>query len=271
MELKSTIFDPKITTPGFGTMAVSWYHFSVDDVFDSLIEVTDRNIPLFEHPTFALFREMHESYGTSVGLNLFFQKEIAGKIRTLQEVRDLRPELQESGSWLKFGPHALDFDTAPYDQTPAEQMEVFDRIYAEIDRFAGRDLRAEWVRLHYYSESYELGAYFSSKGVQALFSTDRPSGSHRMPDDTKKDLLTIGHSTYQGTNFVRTQFRIEFFVDQRVTKDDLRSLFRHSVEKYGYVTLYTHEYELVRPEIMQMIRVAFRVLHESSIVSTLNV
>lgn len=263
-----TLFDPKAEGTEFGQTIESWYHFSIDDVFDSLIDATDRGIPLFEQPMFALLKEMHDTYGTHVGLNLFFQKEIDGKIRSLTEVRDLHAELITGGGWLKFAPHALDFDTAPYDQQPSEQIKTFDCIYDEIDRFAGKEFYARWIRLHYYSESYELAAYFTSRGVQALFSTDRPVGSHRMPDDIKKALSTVGCATYQGMNFIRTQFRIEFFVDQKLESDAIRKLIQHSLDIYGYIIIYTHEYEFSRPEIQDMIRLTFQILSDSSLVST---
>ena len=68
----------------------AWYHFSVDDVFECLIEVTDKDMPLFEHPFFKLLKEMHNLYDISVGLNLFYEKEIGGIVRSLKEVRDFK-------------------------------------------------------------------------------------------------------------------------------------------------------------------------------------
>ena len=244
-----------------------WYHFSVDDVFQSLIEVTDKNIPLFDHPHFSLLKEMHDLYGMHVGLNLFFQKEIDGKIRSLKEVRDLQEELRDSGGWIFFGPHALDFNNAPHQQTKDQQIATFDSIYKEIDRFAGDKRYAKWIRLHFYSESYELVDYFKLKGVEALFSTDRPVYSHRMPDDIKKDLRIIGSATYKEANFIRTQFRVEFFVDENLEKKDLETLFEKTASQFGYIIIYTHEYEFNRPEICEMTRTAFAALDKLSIKS----
>ncbi len=242
-------------------------HFSVDDVFESLIEVTDQNIPLFDHPMFALLREMHDLYGTQVDLYLFSQKEVGGVLRTLSDVRVIRDEIINSGSWLRFGPHAFSFEVAPHAQSPSEQIEVFNAIYKEIDRFAGKDMYASYVRLHYYSESYELADYFKEKGVESLFSTDRPAGSYRMSDEVKKQLVDEGSAMYMDAHFIRTQFRVEFFVDEKQTKEGLRNLFTGSLNKYGYIVLYTHEYEFVRTEICDMIRLAFSMLNEMKISS----
>ena len=111
------------------------YHFSVDDVFDSLIEVTDRGILLYEHPFFAMLWEMWQKHGLITGLHLFYQKELDGRLRTLKDVRDISEELR--CGWLMFGPHALDPLTPPYSQSVEEQKIVFDNTYQQIKRFAG--------------------------------------------------------------------------------------------------------------------------------------
>ena len=246
---------------------VPWYHFSIDDVFDSLIDVTTKNIKLFENPFFALMKEVHDLYGTQVDLELFYEKEIDGVVYTLEDVRDLSEELSESGGWLRFGPHAKNYEVAPFEQTPEEQEIIFDKIYSEIDRFAGRKYYAKWVRLHYYSESYELATYFKSRGVTALFSTDREAGSHRMSELVAKSLLEIGFASYEEANFIRTQYRVEVFTNRRQSEEDLRLLFIDSLEKYGYIIFYSHEYEFARSEVRSMTRKTFRVLNELGIKS----
>ena len=255
-----------LTIDNFETKS-PWFHFSIDDVFDSLIEVTDKNIPLFEHPYFYLLKEMHERYNITVGLHLFFEKEINGKSRNLCEIRDLRKEISGAGGWIYFGPHALDFKTAPYNQSREEQMAVFNRTYDEIDRFAGKNSYAKWIRLHFYSESYELADYFKNKGVTALFSTDRLVGSHRMPQAIKDSLNNIGYASHEGIDFIRTQFRVEFFADDNLSKQAIESLFKESFAKYGYIILYTHEYEFARKEVCEALKVSFELLDKLSIKS----
>lgn len=244
-----------------------WYHFSIDDVFECLIEVTDKNIPLFDHPMFSLLKDLHDKYGIRVGLNLFFQKEINGKVRTLKEVRDLKEEIISSGGWLYFGPHALDFDNSPFNQNKEEQIKTFDMIYDEIDRIAGKETYEKWVRLHFYSESYELATYFKERGVEALFSTDRPAGSHRMPEEIKNNLIQNGCATYEGMNFIRTQFRVEFLTETNPSIEDLEKTFKESLEKFGYIILYTHEYEFLRKEICDTLERSVEALNNLSIFS----
>lgn len=246
---------------------VPWYHFSIDDVFDSLIEVTIKNIPLFDHPFFALMKEMHDKYNAQVDLELFWEREIDGVLFTLKDVRDISKEIKESGNWLKFGPHAKSYMVAPFEQTPSEQIDVFNDIYREIDRFAGTTSYAKWVRLHYYSESFELASYFKNKGVSALFTTDREAGSHRMPEDVAEALLNEGFATYEDMNFIRTQYRVEVFTNGRKRNDEIRSLFLDSLNRYGFIIFYSHEYEFARSEVREMTRKIFEILANLNISS----
>jgi len=63
-----------------------FYHFSVDDVFNALIEISDRKIDVFEHPFFAFLKELHDEFDTNIDLYVFFQRKINGKLRTLRDV-----------------------------------------------------------------------------------------------------------------------------------------------------------------------------------------
>ncbi len=267
MTVKNLTTDPIAALLPSQFVTTPWYHFSVDDVFDSLIEITLKDITLFEHPFFALMKEMHDIYNVQVDLELFWGKEIDGVFYTLREMKDVRKEIAEHGSWLRFGPHAYNYMVAPFEQTPAEQIEVFDNIYNEIDRFAGRQFYATWVRLHYYSESYELASYFKARGVTALFSTDREAGSHRMPSEIAQSLLQTGFATYENAHFIRTQFRVEVLTNHRDREEDLRGMFEDALLRFGYIIFYSHEYEFARSEVRNMFRTIFKVLDRLGVVS----
>jgi len=249
------------------TLKKPFFHFSIDDVFDALIEVSDEDIELWEHPFWRLVKEIHEETGAQIAMYLFFQKNINGKIRTLQEVTEKYKPLFESLDWIQFGPHALDNDHAPYAQTPLEQQKVFADTYKEIDRFAGPRSHAKWVRLHFFSESYELSDYWKIQGVEALFATDKPAFSHRMPDDVKDRLREEGHAEYEGIHFIRTHFRMENFVNEKLSMSDIEKKLTDCLKQYGFVTILTHEYELERPEVRDMIKKVLRYLAEQKILS----
>lgn len=229
------------------------YHFSVDDVFDSLAELTDKKINLFEQPFFAFLLKLHQVFGVNVGLHLFYQKKINGTLRTLKDVPDLKNQLKKE-NWLFFGPHALDYDTPPYAQSISQQVKTFDKIYKQIDRFAGIKKYTRYVRLQYYSESFELKNYFRKKGVEALFTTDRTVGSHRMPKTVNKKLLANGYAKYKGMNFIRTQFRVEFFAKERIKEKTIFNSIKKMLAKYGFIVFYTHEVDMANSADRKMAR-----------------
>jgi hypothetical protein len=247
--------------------ASPFFHFSIDDVFRCLIKVTDNHIPLFSHPFFRFLKEIHEGFDVNIGLHLFFEEQLEGKIRNLSEVVDLTEQLAQSGSWLFFGPHALSPDISPYMQSPKDQKTTFANIYREIDRFAGPERHAQSIRLHHYSESYELSSFFHKYGVLTLFSTDRDTTSHRMPESVKEKIRSTSYATYRNQQFVRTHFRVEFLTDDGCDTKTLHETFNDILIRYGFLVFYTHEYELERPEVRKMTRMCMETLKNLSIPS----
>lgn len=245
----------------------NWFHFSIDDVFESLIEVTDNDVPLFEQKMFKILKEMHDIYGGQVDLELFLEKEIDGRVRSLAEVRSIQNELIEAGSWLKFAPHAKNYQVAPYQQSVDELQQVFSAIYSEIDRFAGANTYTPWVRLHYYSEAYELKKYFHAKGVVALFTTDNLAGSHRNPNEIGQQLVQTGTAEFAGMQYIRTHYRLENFTNSRLSDVDLEKMFADAISRYGHVIYYSHEYEFNRSEVRSMYRRACSVLDKMGLKS----
>lgn len=246
--------------------AKKFYHFSVDDVFDSLIEVSDRKQKLFDNPFFSYLKKLNETFGTQVDLYLFFQKKINGRLRTLGDVSDSVRREFEKNPWIRFGPHALDYGTAPYNQSPEEQVKIYDKIYNEIYRFSGRKNLSGWVRLHYFSESYELRNYFKEKGVEAIFTTDKDRITTRMPE-VNEELKEKGFSYYKGLGLIRSQIRIENLANKKVSKEELKEIVKDHFQKYSHLILFTHEYELERKEVREITRDVLKILSKKNIKS----
>lgn len=244
-----------------------FYHFSIDDVMDSLIEISNSLDGVFSHSLFNFLNVIHKKYDTNVDLYCFYQKNIIDKSITLDDISDDYKEIFSKNPWLRFGPHALDTETAPYSQTPKQQIQVFDLIYREIERFTGVPSRCELIRLHFFTESYELSNYFHSKNVNSLLTTDKPAISHRMNDLVKSELKHLGYATFNGMGFIRSHFRIETLVDQNLSNKEIIDLLEHYITTYGFVTFLTHEYELVRSEVQSTVELVLNYLHKHNIKS----
>lgn len=232
------------------------FHFSVDDVFDSLIEVSDKNIPLKEHYFFRELYFLWKKYKISTGLHLFYKKKVNGKIRTLKDVRPLTSELKDK--WIYFNIHALSPNKPPFKQRKEDQKKTFNKIYKEIFRFAGKKYLTNYIRLHYYSESYELSNYFKSKKISGLFSTDRNIGSHRMPKSVSKNLLNKNVAKYKNLNFIRTNFRVEWLTNLK--KKKIKEEFSNFFNDKRVLIIYSHEYEFKKKKVRETLRKASSVL-----------
>lgn len=248
-------------------MVVPSYHFSVDDVLESLLEVTDRGQELFEHEFFGFLRELHKQYDASVDLYLFLQRSGEGAVRSLADVTErLRPILQEC-PWLSFAPHARDAATPPYDQSPADQQAFCTGVFRHIARFAGAGRTSRWVRLHYFSESYELATYFRSHGVEVLLTTDKPAVSYRLPVPETKQLQQQGYTEFAGIHVVRSNIRVENLVGRSLDDDQLDAELNRMCPPNSCAVVFTHEYELARREVREMTLRVFSWLRRRQVIA----
>lgn len=233
-------------------MSLCSYHFSVDDTLDCLLEVSDRDQYLFDHEFFSLLRQLHDQFNAQVELYLFLRKQCGGAHRSLADVSDsLKPAFQAS-PWIRLGPHALEFDTPPYAQTVEAQQAFCELTYEQILRFAGENCASRWVRLHYFSECYELATYFRSRQVEALLTTDKPAVSYRLPALQTEQLRQHGHTEFSGIRFVRTHVRIENLVERSLDDRQLASELERLCTGSACAVILVHEYELARPAVREM-------------------
>lgn len=227
-------------------------HFSVDDVLLALLEVSRGGGSPADHPFFQFLVQVHEEFEIDVDLYLFREIQQVDRAGSLTEVSSHLRDWFQQNPWLRFGPHAQNHDTRPHDQPPDEQQSFCEATYADIERFAGPGRTSRWVRLHYFSESYELATYLRSRKVEALLTTDKPAVSYRLPSTETEQLRVAGAVEFAGIRFVRSHVRIEALVGNAETDAALDMALRQLCPARGCTVVFTHEYELVRPEVRDM-------------------
>ena len=229
-----------------------FYHFSIDDVLDCLLEVSRGSQSLFDYPFFSFLQQLNREFGASCDLYLFGRQSNEVGAPGLAMVPDhLQPELA-AADWLRFGPHALERATPPHAQSVDEVRRTCEEIYRHILRFAGRGSLARWLRFHYFSECYEQAEWLRSYGVSTLLTTDKPACSYRLPWTNTEQLRNLGRTQYNGLNFVRSHIRTENLIDcyGRELDDELDRL----VGNAECAVIFTHEYELEREEVRMATR-----------------
>jgi hypothetical protein len=243
------------------------FHFSVDDVFDAFIDVADRRLELFEQPFFGFLQALHAEFGVVVHLYVFHRKAVHGRRRSLEEVPETVGAALRRSRWLHLGPHALDYDTPPYAQTPDQQVRALDAIYAELDRFAPDASRSPWVRLHCFSETYEIASYLGDRGVSAILTTDKPAVAYRLPDALRRQLQEEGEVAFGGIRAIRSHFRLETLVAAGLTGARLAETLDAALSAHGRAVVMTHECEVPRPEVREMARAVLRHLTSRGAIS----
>ena len=233
------------------------FHFSVDDVFESLIEISDNNISIKKHWFFKILYNLWKKYKIKTALYLFYQKKINGKIRTLREVKNIKDQLKEN--WIYFNFHALDSQNPPFTLSLKNQKKTFEKIRSEIIRFAGKKNFSSFVRLHYYSESFELSKYFRQKKIKGLFTTDKKIVSYKLPQKNKDDLFIKSFSFFKNLKFIRTDFRIEKLSQKQKFKK-LKSIFLEKINNKKNIVIYTHEYELKKKINLKCLQKSIKIL-----------
>lgn len=210
------------------------YHFSVDDVFAGLVEPG--------HPLLDVLAELRDRHGLRADLYLFHRGLASGRPSTLTEIPPATGARIAGLDWLRLGPHADDAATAPHAQDLDSQRAMLRRIYGALDRAAAGYRRARWLRLHYFSECFELAPELHAHGVEALLTTDKPAACYRLPDPRRVELLRDGRTRHAGLDFVRSHLRLETLA--RDPEARVEHALDAALEAHGHVVVFTHEIDL---------------------------
>ena len=233
------------------------YHFSVDDVLASLLQLSDWRLDIGGQPCLAFLDRLHREYGAMIDLYLF-ERAVApdGRVRQLREVDDRAVAALGAASGFRFGPHAVDHATAPHAQPLPDLIADMDRLCSTIARLAPPQRRSRWVRLHYFSEAWEAAEVWRRHGIEALMTTDKPAIAYRLEKPHREALARDGRTSRDGLGFVRSHLRLESF--RRDARDPARFTSRidEVLERHGFVTLFTHEIDLDDPAVRRLAETA---------------
>lgn len=238
-------------------MQAQYYHFSIDDVFNCLFEVSRAPELILEHHFFRFLQQLHEDYHARVNLYAFLSGADQYQGKNLGDVSSQLKEYFQQAPWLLFGPHAINRATPPHAQPLAEQLDFCQATYRQLERFAGAAAFSTWVRFHYFSECYELAELLKKQRVAAILTTDKSVACYRLPPPQKAQLQRQGTTYYNGIEFVRSHIRVEDVVAALKSDDSLDDELSRRLGNADCAVIFTHEYELDRPEVRRMTRRIF--------------
>lgn len=195
----------KIITP--------YAHFSVDDVVAVLQTVTNNEYEsIFEHSFFSAWKELHDNYGATVTLNLYYAK---SGFDLSQMTEKYKSEFEANSSWLKFSFHAKDANQN-YNSIGSNEagLQHYNNTCAEVARFAGSDALETFCRFHYFSgnKDYYLSLKQSDYGLAGIHTADDTRDANSGLSSEERAYLNKRDEYYDTINdlyFIRSEWRLD--------------------------------------------------------------
>ena len=145
------------------------YRFAVDDNAYFLRDIWQKEYDsLFDCFYLAMWRDLHEKYGTKVVLNIYYT---TGDEFDLTKFPDrYRSQWRDNAHWLKLAFHAhADQPPTPYiDSPPEEVIADFDKVGEQIHRFAGEEAYSPTTIIHWGMVRPEAWKPLAERGVTVL-------------------------------------------------------------------------------------------------------
>lgn len=146
-------------------------YFTIDDFIRALEDIhlnRDRYTSIFDNPYMAMLRDLHQTYGTFVHINMFYRSKTGF---TLGQMTDrFKAEFSAQADWLIFTFHAIEeHPDLPYKDTPYARVEQdFRLVTREIARFAGPALLGATTTLHWGTSNVQGARALRALGMRAL-------------------------------------------------------------------------------------------------------
>ncbi|MDF2713379.1 MAG: hypothetical protein K0R28_304 [Paenibacillus sp.] len=131
--------------------AVNKYRISVDDNIWFLKDIAEHQHEyrsIFDNPYLAMYKDVHDAYGTKVQFNIYYQTE---GFNLSQMPDKYKEEWKANSDWLRLTFHALQNDPEkPYISAGAEEvLRDCERVTEQIIRFAGEELLDPVTTIHW--------------------------------------------------------------------------------------------------------------------------
>jgi len=144
------------------------YRFSLDEDIRCFRDIAaKRYASLFDNPYLALWKRLHDTYGTKINCNVYFQCEDFD----LTMMPDTYwGEWQDNADWFRLSFHALqNAPNKPYIQARNQPIaEHYDRVVEQILRFAGESVLNSFTTIHWGEATREACRAVHDRGIRGL-------------------------------------------------------------------------------------------------------
>jgi hypothetical protein len=136
-------------------------------VFKDIAKNADRYNSIFDNPYLSIMKQAHDTYGTKIHLNIFYQTDGFNLSQMPDKYKD---EWKANAGWLELSFSALaDEPGRPYIEAGYDQVKHdCDLVKGEIMRFAGKEVMSEETTLHYGEATVEGCRALKDSGYKVL-------------------------------------------------------------------------------------------------------
>jgi len=233
------------------------FHFSIDDTFNFLKDAHIQKINIKNHPIGKILYKYSIEHGLVTSLYCFKQQKLNDKNSLVYEFfnKNLFNEIKD---WIKLGYHGKDSSSPPYKMEIINLIQELDEFYSHIKN--KKYLISKFLRFHYYSEMHEVSSKLNEYDIKGLFTTDKNQIAYRLNDNCKKELINYGHTNFNQLKFISTHFRIENFYFQKLTRKQICKLIENKLNKFGFIIIYVHEYDLYNNQTLDYLNITLEIL-----------
>ena len=231
-------------------------HFSVDDFINTLLALREENYDsIFDQPTFAMLRRVHEECGAVFSCYCFYESDKGN----LKEVPDkFAEEFQANADWLRFGFHSYNtnsnygstkFKDGNWIDDGITAAGHYDMVIAQLIRITGGEKCIDrFPRIHYYAGTVtDCKAWKEAEnGIQGLITAEDDRVCYYHDEAQWAELIEKGfcHEEKLGLGFYRTNIRLENMRDMDMLNEALNKM--DTTKDY---LVFTHEKFLVEKRI----------------------
>lgn len=243
--------------------------FTIDDNIRFLKELTEINAPsLFSHPYTAMLKELHDTYGVKVHMNLFY---LCPSFTLSQMTDRYRCEWEDNADWLKLSFHSRMENEFPYRES--DYGEVFRDCCdteKEILRFAGKNSLAKTTTIHYCQTKPDGIRALKDCGIRGLLglygTKKQPQTSYDSSEDDCRRIRGGNTVLSDGMSFAGIDIILNCFDIPQIREQLLRLNERDTVKLMIHEQYFYKDYAAYQPDFRQKLEFAFSYLTKSGFI-----
>ena len=224
-------------------------HLSSDDIITMFKNIyTNAYTSIFEQPTLAFLKSMHDTYGMVFSGYCFWQTDDL-TFNLTQMPSTYAAEFEANSDWLKFGAHYLDNNGGNFGTIDtATGVTYYTNIMTELFRICGTAKSLDFVpRLQNYAGTLEFiqAVKALNLGFIGLITAENVRTNYHLTTP-QRDYLTTHDRLYDATNDLKlfaTDLRAENVTDMTVTLNERKAGVAYA-SRMRDILIFTHEYYL---------------------------